>query len=85
LSDDELAKIEKEANKIVKKGLKTKLSFIPREQAEKEFGMIIYQGGVAPGKQLRIVNIPGIDVEACGGTHLNNTSEAGKNQDSKVF
>ena len=31
-----------------------------------------------PGKYLRIVEIPGIDVEACGGTHLNNTSEAGR-------
>ncbi|MCK4287127.1 MAG: hypothetical protein KAX18_13040, partial [Candidatus Lokiarchaeota archaeon] len=36
-----------------------------------------YQGGAVPGKNLRIVEIPGIDVEACGGTHLNNTSETG--------
>ena len=39
--------------------------------------MTIYQGGAVPGKNLRIVEIPGIDVEACGGTHLNNTSETG--------
>jgi alanyl-tRNA synthetase len=39
--------------------------------------MSIYQGGAVPGKNLRIVEIPGIDVEACGGTHLNNTSETG--------
>jgi alanyl-tRNA synthetase len=49
-----------------------------REEAEKTFGMAIYQGGVAPGKQLRIVEIPGIDVEACGGTHLKSTLEAGR-------
>ncbi len=78
LTDEELAKIEEQANKIVKSGIKTKLSFMSREEAEKTFGMAIYQGGVAPGKQLRIVQIPGIDVEACGGTHLKNTLEAGR-------
>ncbi len=77
LTDEQLAKIEEEANKIVRQGIKTQLSFVSREQAEKQFGMAIYQGGVAPGKLLRIVNIPGIDVEACGGTHLKNTLEAG--------
>ncbi|HLC54964.1 MAG TPA: hypothetical protein VJJ75_00365 [Candidatus Nanoarchaeia archaeon] len=47
-----------------------------RTEAEQKYGFSIYQGGVPPGKKLRIVNIPGYDVEACGGTHLNNTSEA---------
>ncbi len=78
LTDEEVAKIEAEANKIVKQGIQTKLSFMPREEAEKSFGSAIYQGGVAPGKLLRIVQIPGIDIEACGGTHLKNTGEAGK-------
>jgi len=78
LTDEQIAKIEEEANKIVKQGIKTQLSFMPREAAEKAFGSAIYQGGVAPGKLLRIVSIPGVDVEACGGTHLKNTGEAGK-------
>ncbi|MFH1054510.1 MAG: DHHA1 domain-containing protein, partial [Candidatus Altiarchaeota archaeon] len=39
--------------------------------------MRLYQGGAVPGVELRIVNIVGVDVEACGGTHLTNTSEAG--------
>ena len=77
LTDEQLQAIEKEANAIVKKGIKTTLSFMPREEAEKKYGMAIYQGGAVPGKNLRIVNIPGIDVEACGGTHLKNTLEAG--------
>jgi alanyl-tRNA synthetase len=76
ISDEELARIEEEANKIVKKGLKVTKSLMPKEEAEKKYGFTIYQGGVAPGKILRIVDIAGIDVEACGGTHLNNTSEA---------
>lgn len=77
-TDEQLQDIEAQANKIVQEGHKTTLSFMPREEAERVYGMGIYQGGVAPGKTLRIVNIPGVDVEACGGTHLKSTLEAGK-------
>ena len=45
---------------------------------KKTFGFRLYQGGVPPGNSILVLNIPGIDVEACGGTHLNNTSEAEK-------
>ncbi len=74
---DKLLEIEKKTNEIVEKGIDLNLSFIPRSEAEKKYGMTIYQGGAVPGKNLRIVEIPGVDVEACGGTHLNNTSETG--------
>ncbi len=78
IPDDKLTEIENKANEIVDKKIDLKLSFIPRSEAEREYGMSIYQGGAVPGKYLRIVEVPGIDVEACGGTHLNNTSETGK-------
>ena len=51
---------------------------MPRNIAEKKFGFAIYQGPAVPGKLLRIVNIKNTDVECCGGTHLDNTSEAMK-------
>ena len=78
LSDGVLRKIESEANKIVKDAIKVTSSFMSRDAAERKYGMNIYQGGAVPGKQLRIVDIEGIDVECCGGTHLKNTKEAGK-------
>ncbi len=78
LSDDELTQIEEEADKVVKKRIETRLRFVPRDEAERLFGMEIYQGGVVPGKLLRIVEIPGVDVECCGGTHLHNTGEVGE-------
>jgi alanyl-tRNA synthetase len=77
LTDDEIKKIEVEANKIVKEGINIRSTFMPREKAEKSFGMEIYQGGVVPGKDLRIIEIPEVDVECCGGTHLDNTSKVG--------
>ena len=48
-----------------------------RTEAEKTYGMSIYQGGVPIGKELRIVDIAGVDVECCGGSHLDNTFEVG--------
>jgi len=78
ISRSNLKKIEKRANEIVDKKIDLHLDFVPRSKAEQQYGMSIYQGGAVPGKNLRIVEIPGIDVEACGGTHLNNTSETEK-------
>ena len=78
ISRDDLLKIEEKANEIVNKAIDMKLSFVPRSEAEHKYGMTIYQGGAVPGKNIRIVEIPGVDVEACGGTHLNNTSETGR-------
>jgi len=75
---EEMKRIEEIANRIVEKGIEVEKLLMPRNEAEKRFGMRIYQGGAVPGKILRIVNIKGVDVEACGGTHLNNTREVGR-------
>ena len=76
ITEKEMKEIEKEANKIVQQAIALKLSFMPRTKAEQKYGMSLYQGGAVPGKFIRVVDIPGVDVEACGGTHLNNTIEA---------
>jgi alanyl-tRNA synthetase len=52
-------------------------AWLPRDLAEKQHGFRLYQGGVPPGKKVRVVNIKGFDVEACAGTHLDNTREIG--------
>lgn len=78
LSEDQLEQIEKEANEIISSKIPVHSSFMSRTDAEKRFGMGIYQGGVPIGKDLRIVNIENTDVECCGGTHLKNTGEAHK-------
>ena len=53
-----------------------------KSEAEKKHGFRLYQGGVVPGNNLRVVQIHGldgteIDVEACCGTHCENTGQVG--------
>ena len=77
LSEEEIEKIEKVANEIVKSDLKIEKKFIERSEAEKMYGFKIYQGGYVPEKIVRIVKIGDVDVEACSGTHCNSTKEVG--------
>ncbi|HDD45940.1 MAG TPA: alanine--tRNA ligase [Candidatus Aenigmarchaeota archaeon] len=78
-TQDDLKKIERLANDIVKQKLNVGIRFMKRGEAEKEYGFVLYQGGASPGKIVRVIRIPAegeiFDVEACGGTHLNNTGE----------
>ncbi len=78
ITPDKLFEIENRANEIVKEGIDLNLRFMARTEAEQQYGMAIYQGGAVPGKSIRVVEVPDVDVEACGGTHLNNTSETGE-------
>lgn len=73
----ELREVERLANRVVSENRPVKSYFEPRTEAERRFGFTLYQGGAVPGKDLRIVEIEGFDVEACGGTHCTHTSEVG--------
>ena len=77
LSSKEVKAIEKEANKIVLSDLKVKARFMERMEAEKKYGSKLYQGGVVPGRIIRVVSIDRIDHQACGGTHVERTGEIG--------
>ncbi|MBU1854878.1 MAG: alanine--tRNA ligase [Nanoarchaeota archaeon] len=75
LADEEIKELEEIANNVIKQNLPVYKTFMSRDMAEAKYGFTIYQGGAVPGKRLRIVEIAGFDVEACGGTHLNLTGE----------
>jgi alanyl-tRNA synthetase len=75
LTNQNVNDIEKLANDIVKENRPVYKSIMPRSKAEAAYGIRIYQGGAVPGKELRIVNIEGFDVEACGGTHVDLTGD----------
>jgi len=78
ITDKEIQEIEKLSNEIIKQEIIVEKKVMERNDAEREFGFRLYQGGVPPGNKIRVLNIPGIDVEACGGMHLNNIKEIEK-------
>jgi len=84
LTVEEAQKIEDLANDIVRKNLKISNTFMPRQKAEEKYGFRLYQGGVVPGRTVRVVNIGGWDIEACGGTHTKTTGEVGLIKITKV-
>ena len=78
LTDDDVEKIEQAANSIIEKSIPVKIENFDRGAAEQKYGFRIYQGGVVPVKSVRIVSIGDLDIEACGGTHVANTSDVEK-------
>ncbi len=76
ITDAELKAIELEANRRVMELVPVETQFLPRTEAEKLFGFELYQGGVPPGKLIRVVRV-GSDIEACAGTHVTNTGMIG--------
>jgi len=77
LDRDQRDRLESEANRIVLEDHPVIVEMIPRDVAERRYGYRLYQGGAVPGKVIRVVDIPGIDAEACGGIHCARTSQVG--------
>ena len=77
LTREEIKQIEKAANDVVQRNLPITIKVFERSDAEDRYTFRIYQGGAVPSNNVRIVNIDGWDVEACGGTHVKRTGEIG--------
>ena len=77
IEPEELQKIELLANKFVMENRPVLTNWMARAEAEKKYGFILYQGGIVPGMDIRTVVVDGIDVQACAGTHCNQTGDIG--------
>ena len=72
------AAVEK-ANKEASKNVQLKIYFLTREEALKRPGVVKLAERMPPKeKELRIVEIPGVDLQADGGPHVKNTKEIGE-------
>lgn len=71
--------IVKEANDSLKQDVVLKVYPLPREEAMKLPGVVKLANALPPSVSvLRIVEIPGIDTQADGGTHVANLKEVGQ-------
>jgi len=68
-----------EANKAIATNAPVKTYFLPREEAMKIPGIVKLAERMPPNiPELRIVEIVGVDIQACGGTHVKAVGEIGK-------
>lgn len=77
ITDEQLRAIEDLANRTVLEDRAVEKVWMPRDEAEKQFGMQLYQGGIPKGRDVRVVKVKDFDVECCGGTHVLTTNEIG--------
>ena len=68
ITQEELNEIEKLANEYVMDNIDLDIQFHTRDEAQELYGFVLYQGGIVPGKMIRVVKVPGVDVQACAGT-----------------
>ncbi|MGC9181974.1 alanyl-tRNA editing protein AlaXM [Thermogladius sp.] len=67
------------ANNVVKRGIEVKVYWLPYDEAMKIPGIVKLASRAPPRvEKLRIVEIPGVDVQADGGPHVKNTLEIGE-------
>ncbi|MCP8320686.1 MAG: alanine--tRNA ligase, partial [archaeon] len=77
LTREEIIEIEDKANMVVRMNIPVEVLKLQRNDAEKKYGFRLYQGGVVPGKEIRVIKIGDWDVEACGGVHCSRTGDVG--------
>ncbi|MCY4464254.1 MAG: alanyl-tRNA editing protein [Chloroflexi bacterium] len=85
LSPDTVSEIEDKINEEVAKSLPIKIDILPREEAFQIPDLIRTKINLLPPgiKEVRTVEIVGLDLQADGGTHVANTSEVGSIKISK--
>ncbi|WP_135536773.1 alanine--tRNA ligase [Halostella pelagica] len=76
ISREEIKEIERVANEIVMENTSVSEEWPHRNEAEAEHGFDLYQGGIPPGTNIRLIHVAE-DVQACGGTHVNRTGDIG--------
>ena len=79
-TDDEMARIEREANQKISEGADVLEFEMEKHEAEGHFGDSMYDlFPVPPGVTiLRIVRIPDWNINCCNQSHVDNTAEIGR-------
>ena len=67
-------------NEMVRGGLEVKTHSIPASEYTTLLRITRTQAVITPviQKEVRVIEIPGVDIQPCGGTHVRNTQEIGQ-------
>jgi Ser-tRNA(Ala) deacylase AlaX len=69
----------KKTNGLLQQDIELRIYYLPREEAMNIPGVVKLAAALPPSiSELRIVDIPGIDIQADGGTHVKNLKEVGQ-------
>ncbi len=73
------AKIEQETNALIARGAETETVWITEEELDARPELVKTMSVQPPrgGGRVRLLRIPGIDLQPCGGTHVKNIAEIG--------
>ncbi len=75
LKPEELQAIETEINTWIAEAHDTQTSIMGLEEAKAKGAIAMF--GEKYGAEVRVIDVPGVSLELCGGTHVKNTAEIG--------
>jgi misacylated tRNA(Ala) deacylase len=78
--------MEEELNSYLAQALEVQVAFLPREEADADPSLIRTKVSLLPPdlREVRVIDIVGLDRQADGGTHVHRTDEVGSVQITKV-
>jgi len=75
LTKSQLQQVEDLINTWIAEAHDAHISVMPLEEAKSKGAIAMF--GEKYGSEVRVIDIPGVSMELCGGTHVNNTAEIG--------
>ena len=86
LPDDTKQSISAEINLLIKKNIEVKSLWISEEEMSVNMSLVRTLSVKPPTGQgrVRLINIEGIDIQPCGGTHVKATGEIGQIRVGKI-
>jgi len=75
LTPEELQQVEDQINTWIAEAHNAQVSEMPIAEAKAKGAIAMF--GEKYGEQVRVLDVPGVSMELCGGTHVNNTAEIG--------
>jgi alanyl-tRNA synthetase len=75
LTSEEVQQIEELVNTWISEAHSAKIEVLPLAEAKARGAVAMF--GEKYGDEVRVIEFPGVSMELCGGTHVNNTAEVG--------